>query len=226
MLSTVQSDTVILHATVIASPHLVVIQVEIDLYTLLKKPGIEPTTSRVAVGKTIKQLRPIPAFTVLFCLVAINVKILSSSRGLNPRPPEWLLEVTLFHYMANKRLASYGSIRIAVPMEICSSGERERERERERESEIVVHVIGMSRQYVPVFLAVRWHHVVNDLTSLRMIENEKILPHMCSWLEPMFLYGWRRVLAEMYGKGAEGLAKARQVTYNVSFVSVDSPFEL
>ena len=33
------------------------------------------------------------------------------------------------------------------------------------------------RQYVPVFLAVRWHHVVNDLTSLRMIENEKILPH-------------------------------------------------
>ncbi|KAH3691833.1 hypothetical protein DPMN_191011 [Dreissena polymorpha] len=44
---------------------------------------------RMAHPDTIKQLRPIPAFTVLFCLVAINVKILSSSRGLNPRPPEW-----------------------------------------------------------------------------------------------------------------------------------------
>ncbi|KAH3878629.1 hypothetical protein DPMN_002526 [Dreissena polymorpha] len=43
----------------------------------------------MALTETIKQLRPIPAFTVLFCLVAINVKILSSIRGLNPRPPEW-----------------------------------------------------------------------------------------------------------------------------------------
>ncbi|KAH3783143.1 hypothetical protein DPMN_161071 [Dreissena polymorpha] len=44
---------------------------------------------RTALPETIKQLRPIPAFTVLFCLVAINVKILSSGRELNPRPPEW-----------------------------------------------------------------------------------------------------------------------------------------
>ncbi|KAH3728074.1 hypothetical protein DPMN_054021 [Dreissena polymorpha] len=44
---------------------------------------------RMALPETIKQLRPTPSFTVPFYLVAINVKILSSGRGLNPRPPEW-----------------------------------------------------------------------------------------------------------------------------------------
>ncbi|KAH3717432.1 hypothetical protein DPMN_060220 [Dreissena polymorpha] len=44
---------------------------------------------RMALLETIKQLRQTPAFTVLFCLVAIIVKIMSSGRELNPRPPDW-----------------------------------------------------------------------------------------------------------------------------------------
>ncbi|XP_052815560.1 germ cell-less protein-like 1 [Mya arenaria] len=51
--------------------------------------------------------------------------------------------------------------------------------------------------YVPVFTKIRWNHVVNDLTSVRMIENDKIVP--IGWLDPMFLYSWWRVLTVEQG---------------------------
>lgn len=47
-------------------------------------------------------------------------------------------------------------------------------------------------KYAPVFSNVRWHHVINDMSSIKMIENDQVLP--IGWLEPMFLYGWRQVL--------------------------------
>lgn len=47
-------------------------------------------------------------------------------------------------------------------------------------------------KYSSVFSHVRWHHVINDMSSIKMIENDQVLP--IGWLEPMFLYGWRHVL--------------------------------
>lgn len=30
--------------------------------------------------------------------------------------------------------------------------------------------------YIPVFSQIRWHHVVNDMSSISVLENDKILP--------------------------------------------------
>ncbi|XP_045213883.1 germ cell-less protein-like 1 [Mercenaria mercenaria] len=59
------------------------------------------------------------------------------------------------------------------------------------------------KKYFEVFTAIRWHHVVNDISSIKMLENDRILPIGC--LDPMFLYGWRRVLSVEQGhdKGPE-----------------------
>ena len=34
--------------------------------------------------------------------------------------------------------------------------------------------VGM--KYGPVFSNVRWHHVINDMSSIKMIENDQVLP--------------------------------------------------
>ncbi|XP_060554814.1 germ cell-less protein-like 1 [Ruditapes philippinarum] len=59
------------------------------------------------------------------------------------------------------------------------------------------------RKYFQVFAAIRWYHVVNDITSIKMLENDKLLPVGC--LNPMFLYGWKRMLSVEQGldKGPE-----------------------
>ena len=31
-------------------------------------------------------------------------------------------------------------------------------------------------RYAPVFSNVRWHHVINDMSSIKMIENDQVLP--------------------------------------------------
>ncbi|XP_052262562.1 germ cell-less protein-like 1 isoform X2 [Dreissena polymorpha] len=147
-LTFIKDVTADLMKTVIASPHLVVIQVEIDLYTLLKK-----------------------------WIFLIHNK---SWTGDNKD----LVKATDLFY-------------------------------KEKQSEcpgLCYLETDEGRQYVPVFSAVRWHHVVNDLTSLRMIENEKILPH--SWLEPMFLYGWRRVLAVEQGHDKGPIEKVDNEVFN------------
>lgn len=53
------------------------------------------------------------------------------------------------------------------------------------------------RQYLDAFSAIRWHHVVNDITSIKMLEYDRLLPVGC--LDPMFLYGWRRLLSVEQG---------------------------
>ena len=32
------------------------------------------------------------------------------------------------------------------------------------------------RKFIPVFQCIRWHHVVNDMSSIKMIENDKVMP--------------------------------------------------
>lgn len=53
------------------------------------------------------------------------------------------------------------------------------------------------RAFVPVFSKIRWHHVVNDIDSIRVLEHDNVLP--IKWLDPVFLYGWRRVLTMEQG---------------------------
>lgn len=40
-------------------------------------------------------------------------------------------------------------------------------------------------KYFPVFAAIRWHHVINDITGIKMIENDKVIP-MSKFLFTMF----------------------------------------
>lgn len=48
------------------------------------------------------------------------------------------------------------------------------------------------RPYLPVFCKVRWQHVINDLSSLKLVEDDKVFD--LAWIQPYFEHQWKKML--------------------------------
>ncbi|XP_041364632.1 germ cell-less protein-like 1 [Gigantopelta aegis] len=54
------------------------------------------------------------------------------------------------------------------------------------------------KPFVGVFQALRWQHIVLDIASIRLIENDRVIPK--AWLESFYKYQWMHVLQLEQGK--------------------------
>ncbi|CAG2207770.1 BTBD13 [Mytilus edulis] len=52
--------------------------------------------------------------------------------------------------------------------------------------------------YLPVFCKIRWQHVINDLASLKLVEDDKVF-HL-AWIQPFFEQQWKKMLTIEQGR--------------------------
>ncbi|KAK3091844.1 hypothetical protein FSP39_023121 [Pinctada imbricata] len=64
-------------------------------------------------------------------------------------------------------------------------------------SECVFLESSEGRQFIPAFQGLRWQHIVTDLTSLKVLEKDKIIK--IDRLNPLFQHVWRRMLNVEHG---------------------------
>ncbi|KAL4240002.1 Germ cell-less protein-like 1 [Mactra antiquata] len=72
------------------------------------------------------------------------------------------------------------------------------------------------KQYLSLFTHIRWHYVINDITGLKMIENDKVLP--MNYLDPVIMFGWRKVLSVEQGHDEGPSEEISEAVFNENCV--------